>query len=204
MVNSLFLEMYVRMTVVPGATESNMLDLVLPYVKKMKYRAVLVMTTKDHSNIHVLFRFHKATRKDHVTERLVRNVYSRLATTALPPGKKATDYITIGHKMKESDYAGHVAEVLFNDQWGPAPGVETIEDLKARLIALKPYLDEELQIRRRMDELRREERRKTNPDHTHGPIQRGIVDGCPGCLRFRSNNPFLNGSRPMPGRMLDP
>jgi len=190
MVSSTFLEMYVQMTVVPGTTERSMLDLVLPYVKKMKYRAVLVMTTKDHDTIHVLFRFHEpGCRKEYVAGRLVRNVYSRL-TAGLPPGKKATDYITIGHKMKDTIYAGHVAEVLLNDQWGSAvPGMETIEELTARWVLLK---DETEKTRRRINEM------QSNPSdhHSHGP---GIVDGCPGCARF-FKNPFLNGSRAMPGR----
>jgi hypothetical protein len=151
--------MYVQMTFsdIPGATEKGMLDLLLPFVKNMKYKALLIMTTKD-KNIHVLVRFHEPGRKDHLMERFVRNVYSKFA---LPPGKKATDYVSIGHKMKESDYMD-IAEVLFNDQWGPAPGVETLEDVKRGLLELEkwlePHLDRIAKLRNRITELEREEK----------------------------------------------
>ena len=159
MVSSAFSEMYIQMTFadIPGATEQSMLDLLLPCVKNMEYKALLVMTTMDQSRIHVLFRFHKPQRKEYVAGRLFRNVYSKLVD--LPPGKRATDYITIGHKMKESDYMD-IAEVAFDDQWGPALA-ETLEDLKKGLLELEkwlePHLDRMNKMKKRIAELAHQE-----------------------------------------------
>jgi hypothetical protein len=184
--------MYAQLTFsgIPGVGEKSVLDLLLPFLKSMKYEALLVMTTKDHSRIHVILRYHEPGRKDHLVERFARNVYSKFT---LPPGKKATDYVSIGHKMKESDYV-NVAEVLFNDQWGPAPGVETIEDLEKQLLELKPYLDRAQRIKQRIHDMRLEESRKSKPQHTHEPTK-ALIDGCPVCERMKRSNPFLKGER---------
>lgn len=178
MVTSTFLEMYVQLKYgdLPGVTEKDMLRLLLPYVKRMKYQAMLIMTTKDYTCIHVLVRFHEPSRKDNIMERFVRNVYSAFP---LPSDKKATDYITIRHKLRESDYA-NVADIVLNDHWGPAPGVATLEDLHKQLQQLRPYYDQYERTRRRIEELRGSADtqghawtdRSGTPKDMHGPAAR--------------------------------
>jgi len=212
MVSSAFLEMYVQMTFggIPGATQKAMLDLLLPYVKKMDYQGLLVLTTEDET-IHVLIRFNEPDRKEYVAGRIFRNVYSK-AFALLPPGKKATDYITIGHKLNESDYE-NIAEVVFNDRWGAVPGIVSMEDMERELLHLKPMYHRYLKLEGKLrNMLISESQGPPLPDHNHR-VRTDIVsilsrdlcpsiqsdactltplvvleDGCPMCAHLKSRH----------------
>jgi hypothetical protein len=166
MVSSAFTEMYIQMTCPTGATQKALLDLLLPYVKKMDYQGLLVLTTED-KNIHVCVRFIEPNRKEVISGRIFRNVYSK--AFALLPGKKATDYITIGHKLNERDYE-NIAEVVFNDRWGAVPGVVSKEDMERELLHLKPMFDRYLKLEGKLRNMMIDESQRRAlplPEHNH-------------------------------------
>lgn len=190
MVSSAFREMYVQMTFadLPGATEKGMLDLLVPYVKRMTYEAALVMTTKDHGRIHVLLRFPEPSRKEYVAGRFFRNVYSK--GFAVPPGKKATDYISIDHKMTERDY-DNVADVVFNDRWGPIPGSDrmTIEQMQQEMQRLRPMVDRYNLLSAKLNNKRISEAQNSAPplpEHNHSVQRERLL------IRFQDLCPSMN------------